>query len=359
MKLLDAASHASARHLIERVLRDGAPIVDEYPLVFDDAFGGRLVAVGEEGEPRSACAVLARELIAPALRVRGGMIGSVSTDPEWRERGLGTHLLVEAEAALHVQGCALVMLWADDPTFYLERGYCPIGIEHDFLVGADVVERLPRDEDVREMRAGDADAIHALYERHPARVDRSAVETGALLRCPGMTTLVIDRDGGVAAYACMGRGSDLHDAVHEWGGSAEDVLALLRAHFEGRFPDPTEHDALFLMAPPSAEELTRRLDHLGAVGRRGILALGKILDRGAAAEAVTRALEPEGRLEATAHGFAVHGPAGSGALDDDAVLALLVPVDEVRDGVRELLKHFGFAGARLPVEPFVWGLDSI
>ena len=114
-------------------------------------------------------------------------------------------------------------------------------------------------------------------------MERTLDEARALFRVPGMLTLVRERVAAPGhpplpvAYASLGRGRDLKDAIHDWAGEAEDVLVLLRAHLDRRFPQG-EPGALFLMAPLAASELLYRLVALGAPLRRGILGLGKVLD---------------------------------------------------------------------------------
>ena len=51
----DAETASTAK--AERVLRDGAPLADEYPLVFRAGFPGRVLSLGDEAGPRSACAI--------------------------------------------------------------------------------------------------------------------------------------------------------------------------------------------------------------------------------------------------------------------------------------------------------------
>ena len=48
-----------------------------------------------------------------------------------------------------------------------------------------------------------------------------------------MTTLVLERDDAIVAYACCGKGADLAGHWHELGGSDRYVAELLRAalHF--------------------------------------------------------------------------------------------------------------------------------
>lgn len=346
---------------LERVLATGT-LAAEYPLVFDPRFGGETVELVEQGEVRAACACLVREFRLGARSVRGGLIGSVATDPAWRRRGLGTRLLARAEEALRARGCVFVLLWADDPGFYLERGYAPFGSECDYLLVSELVRGLPDPSGVRELRAGDEPFLHRLHARHSERIERTVEEMRALLGVPGMLTLVRERAGAPShppqpvAYACLGRGRDLADAVHDWAGEPEDVLALVRALLERRFP-AREPGALFLMAPAGAAELGYRLLKLGAVSRRGILGLGKLLDPRAAGELLCALLGVRPAWEGER--LALHGPRASTQLEAETLQALLFGGPEVCAEAQALLARLGFARARLPLEPFAFGLDSL
>ena len=46
-------------------------------------------------------------------------------------------------------------------------------------------------------------------------------------------------------------------------------------------------------------------------------------------------------------------------IDDEGALGLLFGIAEVRPHVTAFLRRCGLEGARLPLEPFAWGLDSI
>ena len=367
---------AAAEAFMRRVLRDDAPLAPEYPLVFYDRFDGRVVALKEGDDVRSACGVLAREFVTPNGNVRGGLIGSVVTDPAWRDNGLATRILIEAEATLEIDGCAFVLLWAEDPGFYLRRGYGPIGREVDFVLSYDLVDILPDLDGIREMTSADFESVHDLYTRHGVRVSRSIDETRALLECPNMTSLVYERDGEVIAYTCMGRGKDLCDAIHEWSGEVDDVLGLIRANLVRRFATEQPEDRLaklaapdadlrylFLMAPPSASKLCGRLEDLGAPSSQSMLGLGKILDRHATAACLNGILGPKGSIEVQdgegERGFLLRGPKAEASVDDEGVLALLVGVVDVQDDVTAFLAKLGLDGVSLPIEPFAWGLDSI
>ena len=98
---------------------------------------------------------------------------------------------------------------------------------------------------VRPATIADHDALHALHEQKPFRVQRSASTMSGLLSTPGMTTLVLERDARIVAYACCGKGADLHEHWHELGGSDDDLARLLPAalHHTGQI------EAVLLVPP--------------------------------------------------------------------------------------------------------------
>lgn len=355
-----------AEALMDRVLRGGASIAREYPLLFDQRFDGRLVALHEEDEIASTCGILVREFVAGDARIKGGLIGSVATAETRRGRGFATRLLIEAEARLQLEGCGFVVLWANDAEFYLKRGYGPIGREIDLVLPVELLRGLETADGVREMQPDDAADVHALYAANAERVERSADETAALLDCPEMHKLVIERDGAVVAYACLGRGGDLAGTIHEWGGADADVLALVRAITDALLPEDAVlqgDEALFLIAPPSATTLIAELRSRGALVHESMLGLGKILDRAEAARVLDQLVGPEGSVEIvdseTREHFRLRGPEREVLLDDEGALALLLGVAEVGEDVAHFLEQVGLAGAPLPIDAFAWGLDSI
>lgn len=181
-----------------RVLREGKDLEHEYPLVFGPAALGTLVIEEQDGTACSTCAILPRTLLAGELRIAAGLIGSVATDPEWRNRGFAGRVLQAAEDELRRSGAWLAVLWADDPEFYTRRGWQNFGCEVDAVLSAALIERLPRPKHIRPMQPHDAAAIHELYCEHQSRVERTREETRALLACPGMEVLVCEGEDGMA-----------------------------------------------------------------------------------------------------------------------------------------------------------------
>ena len=359
---MSPAAASGARALLEQVLRGGASLVEEYPLVFGEQPSGRTLVVEADGRVVSACAILVRDLILPGVGMRVGLVGSVATHPDHRGKGHASRLLERAERELAAEGCLAALLWADEPDFYERRGWTELGSECDFVVAADMMDRLPAPDGVRAAAPDDRGAIHRLYSLHRHRVDRSAEETATLLGCPGMEVLVVQRERDVIAYSCLGRGADLDQTVHEWAGAPEDVLRLVRAHHERRAARGV-HGSIYLMTPATAVELHAVLEGLDVPGMLGVLGHGKLLDPSAAAAIAARMAGPLASFEVdddtSTRRITLSGPAGTSELNTSELLELLVPA---RGGtaVLDATSHeTGLELEELPVYPWLFGLDSI
>lgn len=350
-----------ALRLMERVLRGGGELAAEYPLVFGPNAPGAIVALGANDIVHSACAILVRDLLVGAERLRVGLIGSVATDPSERGRGLATKVLADAERELARDGAVLALLWADDAEFYRRRGWREFGSELDLAFDAQTVARLPCRGTIRRAAPDDEGAVHRLYLRHRSRVERTQDETRALLRAPGMEVLVLHEERDVRAYACLGRGADFAHTIHEWSGGPDDVLALVRAHFE-RAGDAGGR--VFLLAPSDAHELAAAARDCGAREWRGVLALAKVLDPLAAAERVADWTRGEVRVEVESGNqgeprITLASSTREVVLRPSDLLELVAPARGDCARLGELERALEVSFARLPLAPFVWGLDSI
>lgn len=349
---------------MERCLRPGRTpsLAGEFPLIFDERFSGRVVAYIDGGDVRSTCAIIVREMLFEGVRMRVGMIGSVATQPAWRGRGLASTVLDEAEACLAREGCAISFLWADDPDFYAGRGYGPFGWEVDFLVPAAVLRPIVSEARIRTLVPDDTLTVQRLYMQNVARVDRTLEETAALLACPGMETLVLQHQSVVRAYACLGRGADFQNTVHEWGGEAEDVVALLAEHAR-RSARAGIEDPIALIAPPDASALRKRLTDLGAQVVEGVLAMAKPLDTRVLAELLGRFggewRAEQDRSPGSHSAVVLRGPSGRLALSGDQVMETLFAARGERTAIAKLEHSLGSLAPKLPLAPFIWGLDSI
>ncbi|MDA1264110.1 MAG: GNAT family N-acetyltransferase [Planctomycetota bacterium] len=341
-----------AEAMLARVLRDGDTLAAEYPLVFGDGAVGQLSTIEAGGEPVAGCAFLTRTFQVGALRIPIGLIGSVATDPAHRGQGHASQALEQAQQSLARSGCAFALLWADDPDFYGPRGWLPMGTEVNHALPFAVAHLLPDPIGVRPARVEDIPSMHALYCAHTTRVERTLAETEQLLGAPNMTTLVLEREGTVVAYACEGRGKDLGGVIHEWAGVPLDALAVVRGHLERTGSN------LILMSSRDATGVFRYLQVLGIQANLGILGMGKVISLEACAE-VLRAALPGIDLTLHPDSICIHGPAGEANLDETMLLLLLAAPRGIRDMAEAVEQLTGVSMAALPLAPFCWGLDSI
>ncbi|TAJ08693.1 MAG: GNAT family N-acetyltransferase [Planctomycetota bacterium] len=349
-----------ALELIGAVHEGAAESAADSPLVLATRDPRNLLVVEDAGAVVSACAVLERTFVVGGERLRVGLVGAVSTAPAHRGRGFASRLLESAERELAARGCALALLWAEDPRFYHLRGWRPIGAEDDYLLPPMLGARLPRC-DSRLARPADAARLHELASAHPTRVERTLDEMRALLACRDMRVRVAEDGARISAYTCCGRGRDLQGVVHEWGGAENGVLGLLARELAEL---PSGLPGLFVMAPADAHGLRERLATLDVHPMRGILGLGKVLDRRALAELLLRRVAPLGRVELATNArggseVVLRGMRGGGVLSDDSLLAVLFSERGLRDDIDALGAAFGFDASRLPLAPFAFGLDGI
>jgi GNAT superfamily N-acetyltransferase len=342
--------------LVSSVMRGGHPIAD-CPLIFGASARGRFVRHDDdEGNPLSTCAILERRAVTSAGSFGLGLIGSVVTDPNARGKGYAREVLKVAEQTLGAESCAIAMLWADDPTFYQHLGWIPAGCELDYVLYPESAFFMPDADHVRPATEADTIAIHELYLAHPERLERSLEETDALLGAPKMQIVVHEQGGEVTAYACLGRGDDLEQVVHEWGGTNEAMLACVRHFLDARGPEAAP---LFLMVPPTREALVHMLDMIKTPGTVGVLGMAKIVNREAACQMLASVLPQGTSCRVVDQTTVVEGPGGHIALGDRELLLTLMPPKANAEVVEVVEASIGMCIDALPFGPFVWGLDSI
>tara|TARA_R110002126_G_scaffold67964_4_gene171876 strand:- start:8711 stop:9787 length:1077 start_codon:yes stop_codon:yes gene_type:complete len=343
-------------NLVSNVMRDGRPIAD-CPLIFGASARGRFVRHDDDaGKPLSTCAILERRAVTSAGTFGLGLIGSVVTAPSARGNGYAREVLEAAEQTLGEDGCAIAMLWADDAAFYQHLGWIPAGCELDYVLYPESAFFMPDPTHVRPATAQDTTAIHELYLAHPERLERSLEETVALLGTPKMQVVVEERDGTVTAYACLGRGDDLEQVVHEWGGTNEALVACVRHFLDARGP---EAGPLFLMVPPTRQALVHMLDLIKTPGTVGVLGMAKIVNRKAACQMLASVLPQGTSCRVVDETTVVEGPTGHIVLGDRELLLTLMPPKANPEVVEVVEASIGARIDALPFGPFVWGLDSI
>ncbi len=347
----------AALRLMEAELRDGRPLAAEYPLVFREDAPGQLETVEADGEVVSTCAWLRRDLITPSGVLPVALIGSVATSRGDRGKGYGSAVLDQAVRNATRAGAAVTLLWADDPAWYQERGWVPFGSETVYVIDEANALLLPDPVGVRAMTQDDAAEVHALYETHVSRTARTLKETKIMLGVPNMQAFVCERDGKIVGYACMGRGEDLAQVIHEWGGAPDAVLPCV-SQLWAKIRNGS--DRLYMMVPMTEADYQAYFQFVKAEGAQGILAMARLADTGAMAKVFASAT-PEGVTAAAATEVAIDvtGPGGTIRLTGYEILLALCPPRGDRRVTDVVEAQTGATLPGLPMRPFVWGLDSI
>ncbi len=196
-----------------------------WPQLYRSDGDGKFCALFDGDRLVSQCAFRMAAARTAAGPRRVALLGSVVTDPDLRGRGHARRVL---EAALHAcrkDGVDFVLLWAEEPGLYERCGFLP-GAEETCCV-VEATACLRAGDFVRAATISDHARLHALHAQKPLGIERTARMMSALLSTPGLSTFVLERGGEVVAYACTGKGADLHGWWHEFGGSDADVAELL------------------------------------------------------------------------------------------------------------------------------------
>jgi len=252
------------RAFVESWLMPGVDwgLTAEHPRLFAPSGHAQSIVLRQANRLLGHAALLEVRVRTTSGMVPTTLIGSVVIAPEHRGQGLGRRLLAEVCSTLDRSPSKIAILWSDKPGFYRRAGFEPSGSELVVRIATGQPNAL-----VRRAHQRDVPSLLALHAAKPNRVLRTLAEFAALLAIPRTQTWVLD-DVGIRAYACVGKGMDFGDVMHECGGDDASLLQLLPAL-------PTH---LAVLAP-WRRALARRLGSV-AEGPLGLVRTGKPLPDG-------------------------------------------------------------------------------
>ena len=182
-------------------------------------------------------------------KIKIALLGAVACHPKYRGQGLASDLIQRACDWAQSQGAQGVFLWGSEPALYVRLGFRYFG--QQVRSPLRVLDLGVHRDGQFEVRSGfNSDLFHCLQKR------RGGLELGAedeLLYQAHRSVewrYVLDQ-GKVLAYAGLGRGLDLKEHVHEWGGDVsalrlifktilkdypQAILLSSSAHLDGYFP---------------------------------------------------------------------------------------------------------------------------
>jgi predicted acetyltransferase len=331
-------SHAKSGYLLDK----------EYPNVFKSLNYDNIWSLKENGSVVSALAAYPFKIKINESIFNAVGIGSVSTHPAHRKKGLSAKLHKMAiDYYSQINHYDFAILWTDMFDYYRKFDYELVGEEVVFVIDSPVNPRV-KNVKIKQYDKSQLEGIHSLYETHENCAARTIDDFETYLKIPDMHIATAFRKDKLVAYAICGKGSDLEATVHEWGGDIDALLHLLNYHLkrEGR-----NVSLISAQGEPLLDELTKQhlkpyIGHLGMIRILDVNSFQKKLNIDGLR--LTKIENSEKvKIEYYEHKTTI----------DLKTLSKLCFGPETADEI--LGNGFKELSQSLPVSFFVWGLDSV
>ena len=240
-----------------------------YPQVFSNEAVAELVGGFVQGQLVAHAALRHVTIVSSAGDLAATLVGTVVTAPAYRGQGIGSELLRRVIASAELEHKDALYLWSDKWPFYERLGFQACGVQHE-------LELKPRPgilaPGIRPARSNDVLGILSLHRKKPLRAERTLHDQALVLATSSLMTMVLEREGQIAAYACYGKAMDFRGWWHEIGGSDEDAATLVLGTME-----VLGQESSTLLVPPYRARLVERVRPCIVNSRAGIGALRKSL----------------------------------------------------------------------------------
>jgi N-acetylglutamate synthase-like GNAT family acetyltransferase len=326
-------------------------ISEEYPTAFNLSNLNNIRVVFDENEVVSHAIMKPLIVKTPLLDLKVGVIGSVVTATSHRQQGLSRQILEDCLQNASLQNCDLALLWTDIPDFYRKLGFEFVGTELQFLIDRQLC--VTQATALRFVTGPQVspDAVYNLYRKHTVHTHRSIEDFRRLLNIPNSKIYTAwSSDNQLMAYAVEGKGADLQNHIHEWGGNIPELFALLN------FIRKTSGTAPRLLVPAHSKNLIRHLTDGGVPVTENYLGMMKLLRPDLFSQKVKKAARDLGLRDLV---FDWNG--SQFTIGDSTNLVTTVnPVDILRlaFGPVSSQQPSGF-NKLFPLSFWLWGWDSI
>lgn len=295
---------------------------------------------------------------SPHLIYKVGAIGSVATDEEFRNQGLSHKILTESINLAKQQNCDVAILWTNLYDFYrkldFELGGYEISLSFEKSIPFETVQfKYSKDKNVS------VEALAKVYSQHSVATIRSQDEFRKFLSIPNTQLYTAwNLNGTLAAYAIEGKGADLSNYIHEWGGSVTAIKNLL-----GYISQVKNHTFHFI-APRHSENLLTELKKYADYVNEGYLGMIRITNFEGLAMKIKKAFRNVGVSDFVFEKnngkilFGCNGDLYTIETEKDLVPLLFGPIDFDSQDIfkpetAQKLKQI------LPLPLWVWGWDSV
>ncbi len=207
-------------------------INSEYPVAFSGFNLNNIKFIEERGEIVSHALLKYLMIKTPVGLFKVAVIGSVVTDKNHQKKGLAHTLVNNLTEQAKKDNCDICILWSDLDRFYNKHGFELAGSEEHLNIKG-------LKENISQVNTGgsifqdskniDPALILKLFSNHLVGSVRSIKEVASYLKIPNTNIYSLwSPDKTLQAYAIQGRGLDLPNVIHEWGGNVPHLTQLFQ-----------------------------------------------------------------------------------------------------------------------------------
>ena len=164
---------------------------------------------------------------SPHIIYKVGAIGSVVTNENYRNQGWSQKIITRCNEMAADQKCDISILWTNLYDFYRKMGFELAGYEMSYVFDQAITYDKENFRYSSESKIA-PEAIAKLYMQHTVGTVRTLEEFKKFTQIPNSRIYTIwSPEGALLAYAIEGKGVDLQNYIHEWGGGVSAILNLL------------------------------------------------------------------------------------------------------------------------------------
>lgn len=263
-------------------------ITSEYPTALSQNNIHNMSIITDDEKIISHAVLKTLIIKTPIAIFKVGAIGSVVTDPNYRQQGHSRKNIENCIELAKQQECDLVILWTDQFDFYRKMGFELAGFDYSYVIE----NKTPiKNTDLRFVTGNNVDpaALQKLYSQHTVHALRSNDDFKQFLKIPNSNLYTAwDKQNQIVAYAVEGKGLDLINYVHEWAGQTPALVDLFN------YIQQQKNQTLTVMTPAHSVNLRENLKACSAISHQGFLGMLKLINKTQLLNKIKKAFRAEG-----------------------------------------------------------------
>tara|TARA_Y100000768_G_scaffold388079_1_gene381859 strand:+ start:42135 stop:43262 length:1128 start_codon:yes stop_codon:yes gene_type:complete len=335
-------------------------ILQEYPMALAQANQRNARVIYDQNNEVVSHAVWAPILIkSPQAVYKFAAIGSVVTHEQHRNQGLSSQIITECIESAKSEDCDFAILWTNLFDFYRKIGFELAGSELTAQIDQSLVDAPSGKYKIREGNNIDPKAISRVFQKHTVSSVRTENQVREYLKIPNQRVYTAwDHAGQLVAYMAEGKGADLQDYIHEWGGAMDALFEL------ATYIHKTQKKTLQWMIPYHSMNLIRSLTERKINIHHGMLGMIKLLNAPRFAEKVQKYLQgalkrTDIEISSSENGIQFSSQHSKVKFTESEFVQYVFGPKVPFVATQMDSKDFDLVSSCLPLPLWIWGWDSI